>query len=197
MQWNFVFFLNSILLGAGLAMDAFSVSLANGLNEPEMKGGRMNLIAGVYALFQFAMPMLGWLCVHTLISLFNSLEKLVPWVALALLVYIGGDMIMSAMKNSSLSEDDEKTSLPFGKLVVQGIATSIDALSVGLAIENYPVQMALVSALIIGIVTHIISLGGLALGKRFGMKFAGKSSIAGGLILIAIGIEIFVRGIFF
>ncbi len=196
MQWNFLFFFNSILLGAGLAMDAFSVSLANGLNEPGMKAGRMSLIAGVYAVFQFAMPMLGWLCIHTLVSLFNSLEKIVPWVALALLVWIGGEMIISGMKNRNSFEDEEQQpGLSFGKLLVQGIATSIDALSVGLTIEQYPVQMALAASLIIGAVTFGICFGGLEIGKRVGTRISGKASVAGGLILIAIGLEIFIKGI--
>ena len=195
MQWNFLFFLNSILFGAGLAMDAFSVSLANGLNEPGMKAGRMSLIAGVYAVFQFAMPMLGWLCIHTLVSLFNSLERIVPWVALALLVWIGGEMIIKGMKSRSSADGEQQTGLSFGKLAIQGLATSIDALSVGLTIEQYPVQMALAASLIIGTVTYAICLGGLAIGKRMGTRLADKASIAGGLILFAIGLEIFITGI--
>ena len=97
MQWSFVFFLNSMLLGVGLAMDAFSVSLANGLNEPGMKAGRMNLIAGTYSFFQFAMPLIGWVCVHTIVEYFTSFERFVPWIALALLGYIGGEMLIKGM----------------------------------------------------------------------------------------------------
>ena len=197
MQWSFVFFFNSILLGIGLAMDAFSVSLANGLNEPEMKTGRMNLIAGTYSFFQFAMPMIGWICIRTVVEYFQAFEKYVPWIALALLAYIGGEMLIKGIRKKESAEAEDRNNLGFGKLLVQGIATSIDALSVGFTIEQYEFPMALVASLIIAFVTHFICLGGLALGKRFGMKFAGKSSIAGGLILIAIGIEIFVRGIFF
>ena len=90
---NVVFFFNSILLGVGLAMDAFSVSLANGLNEPKMSSGRACAIAGTFALFQFLMPMLGWICVHTLIEKFAAFQRLVPWIALALLLWIGGSML--------------------------------------------------------------------------------------------------------
>ena len=197
MQWSFVFFLNSILLGVGLAMDAFSVSLANGLNEPEMKAGRMNLIAGTYSFFQFAMPMIGWICVHTIVEYFQSFEKFIPWIALALLGYIGGEMLVGGLKKKESEETGEKIAkLGLGKLMVQGIATSIDALSVGFTIEQYQFPMALVASLIIAFVTHFICLGGLSIGKKFGLRLADKASILGGLILIGIGLEIFIKSFF-
>ena len=193
MEWSFVFFFNSILLGVGLAMDAFSVSLANGLNEPGMKAGRMNLIAGTYSFFQFAMPLIGWVCVHTIVEYFKSFERFVPWIALALLGYIGGEMLIKGIRKEESSEVKEEVKLGFGKLMVQGIATSIDALSVGFTIEQYDFTMALVAALIIAFVTHFICLGGLVIGKKAGVKLADKASILGGLILIGIGIEILIK----
>ena len=90
MRWGITFFVNSILLGIGLAMDAFSVSLANGLREPKMKGRRIALIAGVFAGFQALMPMIGWVCVHTIAQRFHRFESFIPWIALALLGFIGG-----------------------------------------------------------------------------------------------------------
>lgn len=195
MQWSFVFFLNSILLGIGLAMDAFSVSVANGLNENKMSLARMNLMAGTFSLFQFAMPMIGWFCVHKIVELFTSFEKLIPWIALALLVYIGGEMLIKGIKQQNDFIEEEKKNLSSGKLVVQGIATSIDALSVGFTIEEYPASMALVAALIIGVITYFICLGGIVIGKKFGTRLSSKASILGGIILIAIGIEIFLNGI--
>ncbi len=196
MSWNFLFFFNAILLGIGLAMDAFSVSLANGLNEPQMKLGRMTMISGVYAVFQFAMPMIGWICVHTIVNYFKKFETFIPWIALILLLYIGGSLLVEGIKGGGEDEAGSKT-LSFGALMVQGIATAIDALSVGFTIENYGVVMALTAALIIGVVTFFICLGGLKLGKMFGTRLAGKASILGGVILIGIGIEIFVKGVFF
>jgi len=190
-SWSFLFFLNSILLGVGLAMDAFSVSLANGLNEPRMGAGRMCAIAGVYAGFQFLMPMAGWLCVRTVVEIFSAFQRFIPWIALALLVWIGGKMLFDGLHGGG----EEPAAVGKGTLLVQGVATSIDALSVGFTIEAYPASMAFVSALIIAVVTFGICLGGLALGKRFGTKLAGKASILGGLILIAIGLEIFLKGI--
>ena len=196
MEWNLLFFLNSTLLGAGLAMDAFSVSLANGLNEPAMKKSRMSLIAGVYAFFQFAMPMIGWICVHTAVEHFKAFDKFVPWIALILLLYIGGKMIFEAIKKGD--EDSEKAAkLVFGTLIVQGIATSIDALSVGFTIADYGFLMALTASLIICVVTYIICMVGLAIGKKAGTHLKSKASVLGGIILIAIGIEIFVKGVFF
>lgn len=195
MTFNFLFFFNSILLGVGLAMDAFSVSLANGMHENKMKKGRMCGIASVYATFQYAMPVIGWICVHTIVSYFTKFEAFIPWIALILLLYIGGKMLYEAIKGGK--ESDEDVRLSFGTLMLQGIATSIDALSVGFTIADYDLVMALAAGLIIAVVTFILCMIGLALGKRFGTKISGKAEILGGIILIGIGIEIFIKGIFF
>ena len=194
MSWSFVFFVNSILLGVGLAMDAFSVSLANGLQDPKMKRGKMAGIAGVFAGFQALMPMLGWICVHTVMQYFEAFEKFIPWIALILLVFIGGKMLMDGIKNKE--EEEESPALGFVALMVQGVATSIDALSVGVTNSGYNLPMALVSAMIIAAVTFVICMAGIVIGKRFGTKLSNKATILGGLILIFIGIEIFIKGIF-
>ena len=195
MTWSFTFFFNSVLLGIGLAMDAFSVSLANGLNEPTMSKKKMCGIAGIFAFFQALMPMLGWFLIRTLCSCFNQFQKLIPWIALILLGFIGGKMLIEGIKNQE--SETEKSGLGFGALIVQGIATSIDALSVGCTISEYGFFMALVSAFIIALVTFGICFSGLIIGKKFGTKIAGKASILGGGILIFIGLEIFVTGVFF
>ena len=189
MLGELIFYLNSILFGIGLAMDAFSVSLANGLNEPKMSGRKAWGIAGVFAFFQAAMPMLGWVCVHTIVTVFESFQKFIPWIALILLLFIGGKMLLEGIRHK---EEEAKVGLGIGALLVQGIATSIDALSVGFTIAEYDFWTALVEALIIAAVTLVICLGGIWIGKRFGTKLAGKASILGGIILIAIGIEIFI-----
>ena len=194
MEWNLLFFFNSVLLGVGLAMDAFSVSLANGLNEPEMRKKKMCSIAGVFGFFQALMPMIGWVCVHTIVHHLKVFEKFIPWIALMLLLYIGGSLLMEGLKNSE--EEEEKPGVGLTALLIQGIATSIDALSVGFTISEYGFIMALVCASIIAVVTFIISMIGLIIGKKFGTKLANKASILGGVILILIGIEIFVTGIF-
>lgn len=193
---NFVFILNSILLGIGLSMDAFSISLANGLNDSKMSLRKMNLISGCYGFFQFAMPLIGWLCVHTIIVYFKKFELFIPWIALILLSFIGGKMIFETRKSINESKEKIKT-LSFAVLIIQGIATSIDALSVGFTIAEYDLLMAFLSSLIIGIVTFILCFLGLKIGKKVGTKFSNKASILGGIILIVIGIEIFVKGVFF
>ena len=187
--------LTALGLGVGLAMDAFSVSLANGLHEPKMKLPRMLLIAGTFAIFQGVMPLIGWVCVHTVLQYFTALSNFIPWIAFALLGYIGGKMIYEGGKcDDSDCECGEKLTL--GLLMVQGVATSIDALSVGFAIAESSLFEALLSAVIISAMTLAICIVGLVLGKLFGSKFAGKASVFGGVILVAIGLEILISSFF-
>ena len=188
-----LFILNSVLLGVGLAMDAFSVSMANGLHDPKMNKGAMGKIAGTFGIFQAAMPMIGWGCVHTIVELFASFETLIPWIALALLGYIGGKMLADGIRGE---EAEEAAQLSAGALFMQGIATSIDALSVGFTISEYGWLMALTAAIIIAVVTFILCMAGLRIGKKFGTQLSGKASILGGVILIGIGLEIFITGVF-
>jgi putative Mn2+ efflux pump MntP len=192
MDWNVMFFVNAILLGVGLAMDAFSVSLANGLRAPHMGAGKMCTIAGTFGAFQAAMPLLGWVCVHTIVQYFCTFEKCIPFIALALLLFIGGKMLIEGIHGG---EAEEAEAVSFGGLLVQGIATSIDALSVGFTIAEYDFWHALTAALLISVVTFGICIGGLFLGMRFGMRFSGKATMLGGVILILIGLEIFLTGI--
>lgn len=194
MKWDALFFLNSVMLGVGLAMDAFSVSLANGLNEPDMKKKKMFGVAGVFAFFQAAMPMIGWICVHTVIHYFQAFGKFVPWIALILLSFIGGKMLLDGIKGDE--EEKDRPGVGVAALFLQGVATSIDALSVGFTIAGYGWGMAMVSALIIAAVTFVICMAGLMIGMRFGTRFAGRASVFGGVLLIVIGLEIFVKGIF-
>lgn len=194
MNLDFTFFFTAVLTGAGLAMDAFSVSLANGLNEPKMKKHKMIGIAGIFAAFQFAMPLIGWVCVTTIAHIFGVFETFIPWIALALLGFIGGKMLYEGITNKD--SECEKPAACFGALIVQGIATSIDALSVGFTISDYNIGEALVSCGLIGGVTFCICFVGLAIGKKAGTKLAGKAGILGGAILIFIGIEIFVMSFF-
>lgn len=193
---NFLFIVNSMALGVGLAMDAFSVSLANGLHEPGMSRGRMCAIAGVYALFQYAMPMIGWVCVHTIVELFSAFERIVPWIALGLLLYIGGKMLADGIgeRKEEHAESESAHILSGGMLALQGIATSIDALSVGFTIAEYNFMAATAAAVIIAVVTFLICIGGLTIGRKAGTGLSWKASILGGCILIAIGLEIFIKG---
>ena len=194
-------------LGAGLAMDAFSMSLADGLHEPTMHKRRICVLAGVFALFQFAMPMIGWFCVHTAATYFNAIQPFIPYVALALLLFIGGKMLWEGVRPCKCEEVETSegetvtvcecpvTHLGFGALIVQGIATSIDALSVGFTLADYNAIQALVACLVIGVLTFGICAVGVVIGKKFGTKLERKASVFGGAILILIGIKILLEGI--
>ena len=205
MNLDFLFFFEAAMLGVGLAMDAFSVSLANGLNEPRMSFMKMCGIAGVFALFQALMPMIGWICVKTVVELFGFIEFLIPWCALALLGFIGGKMLVDGIQESRACSDEsseacklarEAKVLGLGALIVQGIATSIDALSVGFTIAEYNIWEALIAVTVIALVTFPVCLGGILIGRGAGSKLAGKAGILGGAILIFIGLEIFITGWF-
>lgn len=193
MEWNVLFFVNSVLLGVGLAMDAFSVSLANGLNEPDMKKKKLCAIAGVFAFFQAIMPMIGWICVHTIVQYLKVFETLVPWIAWILLTFIGGKMLLDGMKKK---EEARETKVGVNALLIQGIATSIDALSVGFTIADYGFVMALVCSIIIAAVTFVVCSAGVFIGKKFGTKLSDKAAIFGGVILMLIGLEIWITGVF-
>lgn len=193
MKWNMLFFFNSVLLGVGLAMDSFSVSLANGLNEPTMKKKKMCGVAGIFALFQAIMPMIGWICVYTIIQYFKVFESFIPWIALILLLFVGGKMLWEGIK--SKNKEIEKPEVGLTALFVQGVAISIDALSVGFTIAEYSLSMAIVCVVIIAIVTFVICITGLIIGKKFGTKFSNRATIFGGVILIVIGLEIFITGV--
>ncbi len=195
MTWNFILF--SIVLGVGLAMDAFSVSLANGLKEPTMGAPKISLVAGAYAIFQALMPMIGWFCVHTVAERFESFEKFIPWIALILLLYIGGEMLIDGIKERKSTEEVELEKLTMKALFIQAVATSIDALSVGFTISKYSLFEATICNLIIAIVTFVISVVGVIIGKKVGTKLGWKADVLGGVILIGIGLEIWITGVFF
>ncbi len=183
--------IKSILLGLGLAMDAFSVSLADGLSSPQMKRRTMVKIALIFAFFQGLMPLAGWICVHTVLEYFSALANLIPWIALGLLSFIGGKMLIGALKREKETQTVGATAT-FGlaTLLLQGIATSIDALSVGFTIADYDIRQALGCVAVIAVVTFFVCLAGVLIGKRVGMKWSKGAEIFGGAILIGIGIEI-------
>ena len=200
-MFNFLFFFNSILIGVGLAMDAFSVSLADGLHEPNMPRRKSFMIAGIFGIFQGLMPLIGWFCVHKIASTFSFFEKFIPWIALGLLGYIGGKMLIEGIreyrcKEGGGTECPVPEKLAFSAILLQGVATSIDALSVGFTISDYNSLQAAVCALLIMLVTFVICLAGIYLGKKFGTVLSSGSAICGGSILIFIGLEIFITSFF-
>lgn len=187
-----LFFVNSVLLGVGLSMDAFSVSIANGLAEPQMRRFKSVMIAATYSVFQFVMPLVGWFLVTTLLAWFHAFEPFIPYIALGLLLFIGVKMIVECLRD----KEEEARRLTAPVLLLQGVATSIDALSVGFTIAEFAFPSALCASLIIGAVTFAVCCAGLWIGRRFGGIFR-RAEVIGGVILILIGIEIFVKNVFF
>lgn len=192
MGLDFQLLFSSTALGIGLSMDAFSASLVNGMNSPKMRRTKMCFTAFVFAFLQGLMPSIGYICVHTVTDRFEAFQKFVPFIALILLLYIGFKMILSGMKVKADGEAPQSVNVR--TILVQGIATSIDALSVGFTISAYTVQKVLICVMIIAVVTFFICLVGIAMGKRVGTRMSGKASVLGGAILVLIGIEIFVAG---
>ena len=186
------------MLGFGLAMDAFSVSLADGLAHADMKRGKMLTVAGAFAIFQGVMPLIGWFFVTRLSNVFNVIEPYIPWAALVLLVLIGGKMLYEGLfctcKESGTERCGCSSELTLGAIFIQGIATSIDALSVGLTIAELNFTSALLEAGIIALLTLLICYAGIIIGKKFGTRLSGKASVLGGTVLIAIGFKIFFFG---
>ena len=191
---DFALLLNGVLLGVGLSMDAFSISLVNGLSDPFMDRRRMRLHAGVFAAFQGLMPMAGWVCVHAAAQRFHAFKALIPWIALLLLSSIGGEMLVSGLRGGKKVQGHS----PLGaSLLAQGVAGSIDAFSAGFAIADHGFFRAMVSSVIIAFVTFVVCMAGLAIGKKFGTRLANGADILGGVILILIGLDIFVGGVLF
>lgn len=194
-----IWILTAIGLGAGLAMDACAVSMSNGLAEPKMKLGKIFTIAGFFGVFQIIMPIFGYLAVTVLSATLGEnftriFGYLVPWIALTLLLILGIKMIVEGIqegKDSNKENEESVKKLTIGGLFVQAIATSIDALSVGVIYGNVIPLEAYTTFLIIGIVTFGISVAAVFIGKKFGTIFSNKATIAGGIILCAIGLEIF------
>ncbi|MCR5461668.1 MAG: manganese efflux pump MntP family protein [bacterium] len=186
-----MFVLTAIALGVALAMDAFSVSVVNGLNEPNMAKRKQVLMPLAFAIFQFLMPLVGYICVFELAEKFDAFAKAAPFIGFALLLIIGTKMIIEGV----LKKDEDAVITSFPILLLQGIATSIDALSVGFAIENYSFLESIISCIIIGVLTFIICVLGVIIGKKIGDRFTSKTTIIGGIILIVIGVIILVKAL--
>ena len=192
MEMSDLFLINSMFLGVGLSMDAFSVSLVNGLSDPELHPLKAAKIALVFAFFQALMPMLGWVATHTMLHYFTFLQKLIPWISLLILTVIGGKMIRDS-KADCPREQQELTGMT---LLFQGVATSLDALSAGFAIGSYPCGQALVCVLVIALVTYAICFGGVLIGRTAGCRISANAQVLGGSVLILIGLEILLEHLF-
>lgn len=181
-----------LLIGAGLAMDAFAVSLCKGLNMRKINYRHTSVIALFFGGFQALMPLIGWFLGTRFLE---YIEKYDHWVAFVLLAFIGGKMLVDAIKGDDECDccTKKEEALNIGELTIMAIATSIDALAVGIALACQKVNIA--SAIsVIGITTFIICFAGVIIGNNFGAKYQKKAQICGGLVLIGIGIKILIEG---
>ena len=179
------------LIGVGLAMDAFAVSICKGLAMRRMNYKKAIIIAAFFGVFQALMPALGYVLGTTFA---NKIAAIDHWIAFMLLALIGANMIKEALS----SDDDEcqDDSLRLGDLIMLSIATSIDALAVGITFAFFNVSL-LLSVSMIGIITFIICVIGVKVGNVFGEKYKSKAELAGGLILIVMGAKILIDHLFF
>ena len=201
-----------ILIGIALSMDAVAVGMTNGMTEPKMTIKKMLLIAFAFGAFQFLMPVVGYYCSY---AFAEFVSKIAPWLSFALLGFLGGKMIFDFVKElraakrekaeqaeaepeSEAEIEPKSAKLGFGKLLIQAVATSIDALAVGVTLlaaqtsSGLPFHV-LLCALVIGVITFSLSLGAVFAGKRVGNRFADKAALVGGLILVGIGLKILIE----
>lgn len=179
------------LIGVGLAMDAFAVSICKGLAMRKMSYRKAIIIAAFFGIFQAAMPALGYLLGTTFADKIATVDH---WIAFILLSLIGVNMIKEALSNDE--EKDVDDSLKLGDLIMLSIATSIDALAVGITFAFFEVPL-LNAISIIGIITFIICVIGVKVGNVFGEKYKSKAELAGGIILILMGLKILIEHLFF
>lgn len=175
-----------VLIAIGLSMDAFAVSLCKGLCMKKLNLRQGLIISLFFGGFQFGMPLIGWLLGKQFERYITPVDH---WIAFALLVYIGGKMIWEAIADKQEEVCPVDTRLNYGDLLVMAIATSIDALAVGItfAFLQTPILPAVIE---IGVITFALSLLGVMIGHRFGTRFKAKAEIGGGVVLILIGIKI-------
>lgn len=179
-----------IMIAIGLSMDAFAVSVTNGMLKKKFSLKYSVTMAGMFGLFQMAMPIIGYYAGVLFKELIQSIDH---WIAFVLLMFIGGKMIYEAI----WGKKEEDSSPVTGKmLVVMAIATSIDALAVGVSLAVLSVNI-ITSSLLIGIITFGICFFGAWIGSSFGKLFKNAPEIVGGLILMGIGTKILIEHLFF
>ncbi|MDO4945434.1 MAG: manganese efflux pump MntP family protein [Ruminococcus sp.] len=185
-------FIELFLIGVGLSMDAFAVSVCKGLNMQKINMRHAVVIGLFFGGFQALMPFVGWALGKQFEQYITAVDH---WIAFALLAFIGGKMVYEAIKGG---DDDEKIhdgdKLDIKELFLLAVATSIDALAVGITFAFLQVSI-LPSITVIGVTTFAFSVGGVAIGNRFGAKYKNKAELAGGIILILIGLKILLEGV--
>lgn len=175
--------LEIFLIGVGLSMDAFAVSVCKGLSMKKLDWKKAIIIALYFGVFQAVMPVIGYLLGTTFESLVTQIDH---WIAFILLGIIGANMIKEALGKESENSNDK---VDFKTMIVLAIATSIDALAVGITFAFLKTKLVS-SVTIIGVITFVLSLLGVKIGNKFGDKYEKKAEFLGGVILILIGVKI-------
>lgn len=184
-----------VLVSIGLAMDAFAVAICKGLGMKKLNLKHCSIIALFFGVFQAAMPLLGWFLGKQFAGYIASFDH---WVAFLLLCFIGIKMVMDALKKDDEQETQCTDTLDLKELTILAIATSIDALAVGITLALLPGTNIWLSISVIGLITFVLSFGGVVIGNKFGSKYEKKAELAGGIILILMGCKILLEhlGIF-
>lgn len=175
-----------LLLAVGLSMDAFAVSICKGLSMRSVTLGKMTVVGLYFGLFQAGMPLIGYFLGVRFSSYITDLDH---WIAFALLAFLGVKMIKESREDSCDSDKEKNASLKFRVMLVMALATSIDALAVGVTFAFLQVNI-IPAVVMIGVVTFMISAAGVRIGHAFGARFKAKAELAGGLILLGIGAKI-------
>lgn len=175
--------LEIILIGVGLAMDAFAVAVCKGLSMKKMNWKNAIIIALYFGIFQAVQPIIGYLLGTTFSGFVKGVDH---WIAFILLVMIGGNMIKESFDDEQNKKND---SIDIKTMLLLAVATSIDALAVGITFAFFKTNIIL-AVTIIGVVTFVLSILGVKIGNRFGNKFQNKAELTGGIILIIIGLKI-------
>ena len=184
------YIIDALLLGITLALDAFSVSMVYGAKYQKLNLGYSLIIVLTFGILQTLMPFISWSLIHYLSEKILIISKISPYISLILLTYIGIKMIINK------DDEDKVNDINYSAVLMAGIATSIDALSVGFTFSNYNFNVVIVEVIIIGLITSIICLIGVYLGKRGGYLLGKKVPTIGGIVLILVGIKIFISGVF-
>ena len=178
-------FAELFFIAVGLSMDAFAVSLCKGLNMRVFHKKYTLLIALFFGGFQALMPLIGWLLGTQFSRYITDFDH---WIAFALLCFIGGKMVLEAVRNTQ-EEAPKEESLRLKELLMLSVATSIDALAAGVTFAFLQVHIFYAISLI-GVTTFVLSLAGVAIGNRFGIRFKSKAELIGGIVLILMGVKI-------
>lgn len=183
--------INSFILGLGLAMDAFSICVANTMDDKYNNNVKTVIMPLIFGFFQFLMPLIGYLFVNVLSDNISIINNCIHIISFLVLSYIGIKMIYKSIVDKKKDIKDTQDNSSFKLILIQGVITSIDALSAGFAFSSYNIQSTIIASVVIGIVTFIMCVIGANIGRKVGTILTDNAKIYGGIILILIGLRIY------